>query len=66
MARLPERAPDSDRRSVIRVPADPYVRIDTCDYAGGCPKATEGRQLLGRVGVASDHGPRERLAGGDG
>ena len=33
MAALPERAPDSDWRLVIRVPADPYVRIDTCDYS---------------------------------
>ena len=33
MAALPERAPDSDRRLVIRVPPDPYVRIDTCDYS---------------------------------
>ena len=33
MAPLPDHPPDSDRRSVIRVGADPYVRIDTCDYS---------------------------------
>jgi transposase len=25
--------PDVDRRLVLRVPADPYVRVDTCDYS---------------------------------
>jgi transposase len=30
---LPARLPDVDRRFVTRVPPDPYVRIDTCDYS---------------------------------
>ncbi len=25
--------PDTDRRFVVRVPADPHVRVDTCDYS---------------------------------
>jgi len=29
----PERVPDVDRRLVTRVPPDPYVRVDTCDYS---------------------------------
>jgi transposase len=33
MRPLPERMPDTDRRSVTRVPPDPYVRIDTSDYS---------------------------------
>src|SRR3954471_5582067 len=33
MAPLPERAPDTDRRWVLRVPPDPYLRFDTCDYS---------------------------------
>jgi len=33
MAALPERAPDCDRRWVLRVGPDPYVRFDTCDYS---------------------------------
>jgi transposase len=33
MAPLPERAPDCDRRWALRVPPDPYVRFDTCDYS---------------------------------
>jgi transposase len=33
MAPLPERAPDTDRRFVLRVPPDPYLRFDTCDYS---------------------------------
>ena len=33
MAALPARAPDSDRRLVLRVPADPHVRVDTNDYS---------------------------------
>ncbi len=33
MRPLPERMPDVDRRLVTRVPADPYVRVDTCDYS---------------------------------
>ncbi len=30
---LPARLPDVDRRFCTRVPPDPYVRIDTCDYS---------------------------------
>jgi transposase len=33
MRALPGRQPELDRRYVIRVPADPYVRFDTCDYS---------------------------------
>lgn len=33
MAPLPEQAPDTDRRWVLRVPPDPYVRFDSCDYS---------------------------------
>jgi transposase len=33
MAPLPERAPDCDRRWVLRVGADPYVCVDTCEYS---------------------------------
>jgi transposase len=33
MAPLPPVAPDTDRRWVLRVPPDPYLRFDTCDYS---------------------------------
>jgi transposase len=33
MARLPAEMPDVDRRWVIRVPPDPHLRFDTCDYS---------------------------------
>jgi transposase len=33
MRPLPEAMPDVDRRLVTRVPHDPYVRVDTCDYS---------------------------------
>lgn len=33
MRPLPERMPDVDRRVVSRVPPDPFVRVDTCDYS---------------------------------
>jgi transposase len=33
MAPLPEREPDIDRRFVMRVPPDPHLRFDTCDYS---------------------------------
>jgi len=33
MRPLPEAMPDVDRPFVTRVPPDPYVRIDTCDYS---------------------------------
>src|SRR4051794_32941696 len=33
MAPLPQVAPDTDRRWVLRVTPDPYLRFDTCDYS---------------------------------
>ena len=33
MALLPGTAPDTDRRWVLRVPPDPHLRFDTCDYS---------------------------------
>ena len=33
MAPLPPLAPDTDRRWVLRVALDPYLRFDTCDYS---------------------------------
>lgn len=33
MASLPARPPDVDRRWVLRVAPDPYLRFDTCDYS---------------------------------
>jgi hypothetical protein len=33
MRPLPARMPDPDRRFVVRVPAQPYVRFDTNDYS---------------------------------
>jgi transposase len=33
MAPLPATPPDTDRRWVLRVPPDPYLRFDTCDYS---------------------------------
>ena len=33
MAPLPAAAPDTDRRWVLRVPPDPHLRFDTCDYS---------------------------------
>jgi transposase len=33
MAPLPAAPPDTDRRWVLRVPPDPYLRFDTCDYS---------------------------------
>jgi transposase len=33
MAALPATPPDTDRRWVLRVAPDPYVRFDTCDYS---------------------------------
>jgi transposase len=33
MAPLPAEVPDLDPRIVLRVPADPHVRVDTCDYS---------------------------------
>jgi hypothetical protein len=33
MARLPATPPDTDRRWVLRVPPDPYLRFETGDYS---------------------------------
>jgi hypothetical protein len=33
MTPLPTTRPDTDRRWVLRVPPDPYLRFDTCDYS---------------------------------
>jgi transposase len=33
MAPLPSRPPDTDRRWALRVPPDPHLRFDTCDYS---------------------------------
>jgi transposase len=33
MSPLPSVVPDTDRRWVLRVPPDPYLRFDTCDYS---------------------------------
>jgi hypothetical protein len=33
MAPLPASLPETDRRWVLRVPPDPYLRFDTCDYS---------------------------------
>lgn len=33
MAPLPPEPPDTDRRFVMRVAPDPYLRFDTCDYS---------------------------------
>jgi transposase len=33
MRALPEREPDTDRRWVVRVPPDPYLRFDSNDYS---------------------------------
>jgi transposase len=33
MRHLPERMPDVDRRQVVRVPAQPFVRVDRNDYS---------------------------------
>jgi transposase len=47
MAPLPARAPDTDRRWVIRVPPDPYLRVDTNDYS--LDPAFVGRRVEARV-----------------
>ena len=33
MRPLPDHEPDTDRRWVMRVPPDPHLRFDTCDYS---------------------------------
>jgi hypothetical protein len=62
MAPLPQAGPDVDRRWVIRVPPDPYLRFDTCDYS--LDPRLVGRQVEARVterevlAVALDTGHR--------
>ena len=48
MAPLPAAPPDVDRRWVIRVPPDPFVRVDTNDYS--LDPALVGRRVEVRVG----------------
>lgn len=49
MSPLPrEQPPDLDRRQVIRVGADPYVRADTCDYS--LDPRLVGRRVAVRIG----------------
>jgi hypothetical protein len=48
MAPLPAAAPDVDRRWVLRVPPDPYLRFDTCDYS--LDPGLVGRRVEARVG----------------
>ena len=47
MAPLPAQAPDTDRRWVLRVPADPFLRFDTCDYS--LDSRLVGRRVEARV-----------------
>jgi hypothetical protein len=47
MRPLPERLPDTDRRQVVRVPQQPYVRVDRNDYS--IDPAFAGRRVEIRV-----------------
>jgi transposase len=47
MASLPATVPDVDRRWAMRVPPDPYLRFDTCDYS--LDPALVGRRVEIRV-----------------
>jgi transposase len=47
MAPLPKAAPDTDRRWVIRVPPDPHLRFDSCDYS--LDPGLVGRRVEARV-----------------
>jgi transposase len=47
MVPLPARAPDTDRRWVLRVPPDPHLRFDTCDYS--LDPGLVGRRVEARV-----------------
>jgi transposase len=47
MRSLPDRMPDSDRRHVVRVPAQPFVRVDRNDYS--IDPAFVGRRVEVRV-----------------
>jgi transposase len=48
MSSLPAEMPDLDPRIVLRVPPDPYVRVDTCDYS--LDPRLVGRRVEVRVG----------------
>jgi transposase len=50
MRPLPAEPPDLDPRIVLRVPADPHVRVDTCDYS--LDPRLVGRRVEVRVGQA--------------
>ena len=60
MTSLPALAPDTDRRWVLRVAPDPFLRFDTCDYS--LDPGVVGRRVEVRVsdreilGVALDTG----------
>jgi hypothetical protein len=60
MAPLPAAAPEIDRRWVLRIPPDPHVRFDTCDYSlgpGAVRPAGRGSRLADEVlAVALDTG----------
>jgi hypothetical protein len=47
MRSLPDRLPDTDRRTVVRVPAQPYLRVDRNDYS--IDPAFAGRRVELRV-----------------
>jgi transposase len=47
MRPLPERTPDADRRFVVRVPQQPYLRFDTNDYS--LDPRLAGRRVEARV-----------------
>jgi transposase len=48
MSPLPAAAPDTDRRWVTRVPPDPFLRFDTCDYS--LDPGLVGRRVEVRIG----------------
>jgi transposase len=48
MAPLPAEPPDLDPRIVLRVPPDPFVRVDTCDYS--LDPRLVGRRVEVRIG----------------
>jgi hypothetical protein len=47
MAPLPATVPETDRRWILRVPPDPYLRFDTCDYS--LDPGLVGRRVEARV-----------------
>jgi DNA-binding NarL/FixJ family response regulator len=51
MAPLAAEPPDFDQRIVLRVPADPHVRVDTCDYS--LDPRLVGRRVEVRVGMSN-------------